>query len=71
MLAVGLDVPQVEAQTLSDVKYIAEVQTYGVEQHRGHSDLIHCPNVMPTPRVVRLPPTELHPKFTGTGGELH
>lgn len=33
MLAVGLDVPQIEAEALGDVQHVAKVQTDGVEQH--------------------------------------
>ena len=45
MLAVGLDVAEIETQTLGDVEHVAEVQTYGVEQHRGHADFIQGPHV--------------------------
>lgn len=46
VLAVGLHVSKVEPQTLRDVQHVAEVQTYGVEQHRGHADLIQGPHVV-------------------------
>lgn len=71
MLAVRLDVAQVKAQTLGDVQDVAEVQTYGVEQHRGHADFIEGPHVMAAAGVVRLPPAELNAKPASTGWELH
>lgn len=46
MLAVGLHVSKVEPETLRDVQHVAEVQTYGVEQHRGHADLIQGPHIV-------------------------
>lgn len=46
MLAVGLHVSKVEPETLRDVQHVAEVQTYGVEQYRGHADLIQGPDIV-------------------------
>lgn len=46
VLAVGLHVSKVETETLGDVQHVAEVQTYGVEQHRGHADLIQGPHIV-------------------------
>jgi len=71
VLAVGLHVAQVEAQALRDVQHVAEVQADGVEEHRGHADLVQRPHVHAAPRVVRLPPAELHAKLTGARRELH
>lgn len=48
MLTVRLNMAKVETKTLGDVQHIAEVQTYGVEQHRGHADFIQGPNVVAT-----------------------
>lgn len=67
MLAVWLDMAKIKTQTLGDIQHIAEVQTYGVEQHRGHADLIQGPHIMATARMVRLPPAELHAKLASTG----
>lgn len=46
MLAVGLDMTEIETKTLGDVQHVAEVQTYGVEQHRRHADFIQGPHIM-------------------------
>lgn len=67
MLAVWLDMAKIKTQTLGDIQHIAEVQTYGVEQHRGHADLIQGPHIMAAARMVRLPPAELHAKLASTG----
>lgn len=48
MLAVRLDMAKVETQTLGDIQHVAEVKTYGVEQHRGHADFIQGPHIVPT-----------------------
>lgn len=70
MLAVGLNVAKIETKTLGDIKDVTEVQTDGVEQHRGHTDFIHGPNIVAAARVIRLPPAKLHAKFTSTRWEL-
>lgn len=46
MLTVGLDVAQVESETLCDVQHVAEVKTDGVEQHRRHADFIQSPHIV-------------------------
>lgn len=46
VLAVRLHVAEVEAETLRDVQHITEIQTYGVEKHRGHADFIQRPHVL-------------------------
>lgn len=71
MLTVRLNVSQIEAKTLSDIQNIAKVQADDVEEHRGHADLIKSPNILPAPRVVRLPPAELDPEFTGPRRKLY
>lgn len=71
MLAVGLNMAKVEAQALSDIQHIAEVQANGVEEHRGHADFIQCPDILSAARVIWLPPAELHPKLSCTWRELH
>lgn len=71
VLTVGLDVPQVEAQALGDVQHVAEVQADGVEEHGGHGDLVQRPHVLPAPRVVRLPPAELHAELTSARRQLN
>lgn len=48
MLAVGLDMAQIEAKTLCHIQNITEVQTYGIKQHRGHADFIQSPHIMAT-----------------------
>lgn len=48
MLAVGLYMAKIETKTLSDVQHVAEVQTYGVKQHRGHADFIQGPHIVTT-----------------------
>lgn len=70
MLAVGLHVAQVEAQALGDVQHVAEVQADGVEEHRGHADLVQRPDVVAAARVVRLPPAELHAKLASARRQL-
>ena len=71
VLAVGLDVSQVEARALGDVQDVAEVQADGVEEDRGHADLVHGPHVPATPAVVRLPPAELDAELPRSAGQLH
>ena len=71
VLTVGLHVSQVEAQALGDVQHVAEVQADGVEEHGGHGDLIQRPHILTPPRVVGLPPAELHPELTRPWGQLH
>lgn len=71
MLAVRLHMAEIEPQTLRDVQHIAEIQTYGVEKHRGHADFIQGPHVLTAARVVRLPPAELHAELASTSGELN
>lgn len=46
MLAVWLDMAKIKTQTLGHIQHITEVQTYGVEQHRGHADFIQGPHIM-------------------------
>lgn len=48
MLAVGLDVAKKETKALGDIEHVAEVQTYGVEQDRGHADFIQGPHIVAT-----------------------
>ncbi len=71
MLAVGLDMAKIKTKTLGDVQHVAEVETYGVEQHRGHADFIQRPHIVTTTRMVWLPPAELHAKLTSTGREFN
>lgn len=71
MLAVGLDMPKIETKTLGDVQHVAEVETYGVEQHRGHADFIQGPHIVTPAWMVWLPPAELHAKLTSTGREFN
>lgn len=71
MLAVGLNVAEIETETLRDVQHITEVQTYGVEKHRGHANFIQGPNVLAATGVVGLPPAELHTKLAGTRRQLN
>lgn len=71
MLAVGLDMAKIETETLGDVQHVAEVETYGVEQHRSHADFIQGPHVVTSTRMVRLPPAELHAKLTSAGREFN
>lgn len=71
VLAVGLHVAEIEAQTLRDVQHITEIQTYGVEKHRGHANLIQGPHVLAATGVVGLPPAELHTKLASTGRQLN
>lgn len=70
MLTVRLDMAEIETKTLGDVQHVAEVKTYGVEQHRSHADFIQGPHVVATARVVRLPPAELHAEFASAGWEF-
>lgn len=70
VLAVGLDMAKIETKALGDIQHVAEVETYGIEQHRGHGDFIHGPHVVAAARVVRLPPAELHSKLASASGQL-
>lgn len=71
VLAVGLHVAQIETETLRDVQHITEIQTYGVEKHRGHANFIQGPHVLASTRVVGLPPAELHAKLASTRRQLN
>ncbi len=71
MLTVGLDMAEIKTQTLGDVQHVAEVETYCVEQHRGHADLIQGPHIVSAAWMVRLPPTELHAKLTSPRGKFN
>lgn len=71
MLAVGLDMAKIETKTLGDVQHVAEVETYGVEQHRGHADFIQGPHIVTTTWMVWLPPAKLHAELTSTRRELN
>lgn len=70
MLAVGLHVAQIEPQTLCDIQHVTEIQTYGVEKHRGHANFIQSPHVLAATGVVGLPPAELHAKLASTRRQL-
>lgn len=71
MLAVGLHMTEIETETLRDVQHITEIQTYGVEKHRGHANFIQGPHVMAATGVVGLPPAELHAKLASTRRQLN
>lgn len=71
MLAVGLHMAEIETETLRDVQHITEIQTYGVEKHRGHANFIQGPHVMAATGVVGLPPAELHAKLASTRRQLN
>lgn len=71
MLAIGLDMAEIETKTLGNVQDIAEVQTYCVEQHRGHADFVQCPHILTAAWVVRLPPAKLHAKLPSSRREFN
>lgn len=71
MLAVRLDMAEIETKTLGDIQHVAEVKTNGVEEHRGHADFIQGPNIVTTTWMVRLPPAELHAKLPSTSWEFN
>lgn len=70
MVAVGLDMTKVKTKTLCNIQHVAEVQTYGVEQHGRHADFIQGPDIVTAPGMVRLPPAELHTELSSTSWEL-
>lgn len=71
MLAVRLNMPKIEAETLSDIQHITEVKAYSIEEHRGHADFIQSPHIVTTAWVVRLPPAELNAKLTSAWWEFN
>lgn len=71
VLTVGLHIPEIKAQALSHIQHITEVQADDVEEDRGHADFIQSPDILPTTRVIWLPPAELDTKFTGPRRKFH
>lgn len=70
MLAVGLHVAEIETEALRDIQHVAEIQTYGIEKHRGHANFIQGPHVLTAAGVVRLPPAELHAELASARRKL-